>query len=137
MKRTDSWGVRDPSDPKHYPSLGGTEGATVKPAASERRMSSLASFKDSLLSLPAVDNFKDDFLASSGSMASLGGTEGPRSAKADNAVVTASSSPRILAERPASSLVGAGTAEPDLITGPSQQVSQIFDTIPGIPAKLH
>ena len=126
MKRTDSGGVRDPSDPKHYPPLGGTEGAVVQAASPQRRLSSITSFKDSLLSMPAPDNCQVASDGSSGSMASL---TGPRSAKADNAIFPASSSPRILAERPTPSLIGAGTADPDLITGPSQQVSQIFDTI--------
>ena len=136
IKRTGSSGVRDPSDLKHFPTLGGTEGAMVKAATPERRLPSLLSFKESLLSSPSLDEVRVDF---DGSMASMAGTEtkGPRLAMPDNALAPASSSPRILAERLAPSIVGAGTAEPDLITGPKQQVSQIFDTIPGIPAKLH
>ena len=86
--------------------------------------------------MPAPDKFQVAPDGSSGSMASLVGTE-LRLAKLDNAVVPAPSSPRIPAERLTPPLVVVGTAEPDLITGPSQQVSQIFDTIPGIPAKLH
>ena len=131
IKRTGSSGVRDPSDLKHFPTLGGTEGAMVKAATPERRLPSVRSFKESLLSLPSLDDVRVDF---DGSMASLAGST---LAKPDNAFAPASSSPRILAERLAPSVVGAGTAEPDLITGPSQQVSQILDTIPGIPAKLH
>ena len=134
IKRTGSSGVRDPSDLKHFPTLGGTEGAMVKAATPERRLPSLLSFKESLLSSPSLDEVRVDF---DRSMASLAGTEGPRLATLDNVFAPASSSPRILAERLAPSLAGAGTAEPDLITGPSLQVSQIFDTIPGIPAKLH
>ena len=56
MKRTNSGGVRDPSNPKHYPSLGGTEGAVSKAGPVERRLSPLGSFKDSLMSVPARDN---------------------------------------------------------------------------------
>ena len=132
MKRTGSGGVRDPSDPKQYPTLGGTEGAMVKAATPERRLPSVLSFKESLLSSPSLDKVRVDF---DGSVASLAGTEGPRLAMPDNAFVPAS--PKILAQRLAPSFVGAGTAAPDLLTGPGQQVSQIFDTIPGIPAELH
>ncbi len=48
MTRTESGGVRDPSDPKHYPTLGGTEGA-VGAAASKRTLSTPGSFKKTLL----------------------------------------------------------------------------------------
>ena len=49
ITRTDSGGVRDPSDPKHYPALGGTEGA-VGTAASKRTLPKLESFRDTLVS---------------------------------------------------------------------------------------
>jgi len=48
MTRTYSGGVRDPSDPKHYPTLVGTEGA-VGAAASKRTLSTPGSFKETLL----------------------------------------------------------------------------------------
>ncbi len=48
MTRTYSGGVRDPSDPKHYPTLVGTEG-TVGAAASKRTLSTPGSFKETLL----------------------------------------------------------------------------------------
>ena len=48
MTRTYSGGVRDPSDPKHYPKLGGTEGA-VGASASNRTLSTPGSFKETLL----------------------------------------------------------------------------------------
>ena len=43
-----SGGVRDPSDPKHYPKLSGTEGA-VGAAASKRTLSTPEGFKETLL----------------------------------------------------------------------------------------
>ena len=140
MKRTNSGGVRDPSDPKLYPSLGGTEGAVSPVGPAERRLSPLGSFKESLVSLPAIDKIQVESAGSSGSKASLTSLPGvgkQRLAKSDQATTAASSSPKIMAERLAPARDDAGTAEPDLLTGPSQQVSQIFDAIPGVPAELH
>lgn len=52
-KRTSSFGVDDPSDANHYPSLPG--GPTVPPAASERRLSRLSSsFKQALSSVDPI-----------------------------------------------------------------------------------
>ncbi len=48
MTRTYSGGVRDPSDPKHYPTLVGTEGA-VGASAAKRTLSTPGSFKETLL----------------------------------------------------------------------------------------
>ncbi len=53
IKRIDSGGVRDPSDPKHYPKLGGIEGA-VGPASSPTTLSTVGSFKETLMSRPAI-----------------------------------------------------------------------------------
>ena len=56
-KRTRSGGVRDSSDLKHYPSLGGNEGAvgnTSKDSHPTRRLSNLASVKESLLATPSL-----------------------------------------------------------------------------------
>ena len=133
MKKTNSGGVRDPSDPKHYPPLGGIEGAVSPVGPAERRLSPLGSFKDSLMSLPAIDKIQVESDGSSGSkatMTSLPGIGKQRLAMPDQATTFGSSSPKIMAERLAPARDNAGTAEPDLLTGPSQQVSQIFDAIP-------
>ena len=127
VKRTDSGGVQDPSDLKHYPSLGSREAAMSKDLPAQRRLSHFNSFKDSLLAEPALNKLQDK-VDTAGSSTSTAGVEGQRSAKPDNASL-ATSSPRILAQR-------SGTAEPDLLAGPSQQVSWIFDATPGTVAKL-
>lgn len=51
LKRTHSGGVRDPSDPKHYPKLDGTEGAMGTPT-SQRTLSKFGSFKHALVARP-------------------------------------------------------------------------------------
>ena len=71
MEKTNSGGVRDPSDPKHYPPLGGIEGAVSPVGPAERRLSPLGSFKDSLMSLPAIDKIQVESDGSSGSKASM------------------------------------------------------------------
>ncbi len=55
LKRTHSGGVRDPSDPKHYPTLVGTEGA-VDTSTAQRTLSKLGSFRDILVA--RHDNLK-------------------------------------------------------------------------------
>ena len=88
------------------------------------------------MSLPALDKLQGQW--ASGSMTSMPSVpEEQRLVKPDQGVIPASSSPRIMAESLAITRDGAGTAEPDLKTGPSQQVSQFFNTILGVSAALH
>ena len=117
ITRTDSGGVRDPSDPKHYPALGGTEGA-VGTAASQRTLSTQGSFKDTLVSaeMPKLR------IGTEGSFGAAPSSEQQRTA-----------SPKIPANR--------GDQRDELVQGglggaadvgsptPSQQVSEICDKL--------
>ena len=53
MNKTHSGGVREPSDPKHYPTLGGIEGA-VGTSTPQRTLPKLGSFKETLMSRPDI-----------------------------------------------------------------------------------
>ncbi|KAA6420483.1 MAG: hypothetical protein FRX49_09644 [Trebouxia sp. A1-2] len=81
LKRTDSGGVREPSDPKHYPTLGGIEGA-VAPATTPRTLSTLGSFKDILLSRPDIPKLQIGTEGLSGASSSSSPTEA--AARLDN-----------------------------------------------------
>ena len=132
FKRIDSGGVRDPSDPKHYPKLGGIEGA-VGPASSPRTLSTHGSFKDSLMSRPAIPDFQtgagmQDSPAASPPYDASSPTELQRTrTTADQTDALATSSPRIAASRygqaDAPGQGGVGGAEYGGSSAPSQQVS--------------
>lgn len=130
MKRTDSGGVREPADPKHYPTLGGIEGA-VGISNSQRTFSSLGSFKDTLVSRPDVPKLQIGTEGSSGASSSSSATEPQRTRKADRTGAHATASPKIQANRSVQGdeavLGGFGEAEDDGLPTPSQQVSWICD----------
>ena len=100
LKRTDSGGVREPSDPKHYPTLGGIEGA-VAPATTPRTLSTLGSFKDILLSRPDIPKLQIGTEGLSGASSSSSPTEVQRTSlrTADRTDAHATASPKIPANR--------------------------------------
>jgi len=104
LKRIDSGGVRDPSDPKHYPKLGGIEGA-VSPASSPRTLSTHGSFKETLMSRPAIPDLQtgagmEGSPAASPSYDASSPTELQRTrTTADKTDSLATGSPRIAASR--------------------------------------
>ncbi len=132
IKRIDSGGVRDPSDPKHYPKLGGIEGA-VSPASSPRTLSTYGSFKDTLMSPPAVPDLlngagKQGSPAASPSYAAPSSTGLQRTrTTADETDALATGSPRIAASRHVqgdeTGQGGVGGAGYVGSSAPSQQVS--------------
>ena len=128
----DSGGVRDPSDPKHYPKLGGIEGA-VGPASSPRTLSTHGSFKETLMSRPAISDLQtgadtEGSPAASPSYAAPSPTELQRTrTTADQTEALAINSPRIAASRYAQGdepgQGGVGGAGYVGSSTPSQQVS--------------
>ena len=128
MKRTDSGGVREPSDPKHYPTLGGNEGV-VDTSDSQRTLSTLGSFKETLVSRPDIPKLQIGTEGSSGASPSSSPTELQRTSlrTADRTDARATTSPKIPANRfvqgdePVQGGVG-GAGDVGSST-PSQQVS--------------
>ncbi len=132
IKRIDSGGVRDPSDPKHYPKLGGIEGA-VSPASSPRTLSTYGSFKGNLMSPPAIPKLQtgadtEGSPAASPSYDAPSPTELQRTrTTADQTDALATGSPRIAAGRyvqgDETGQGGVGVAGYVGSSAPSQQVS--------------
>jgi hypothetical protein len=132
IKRLDSGGVKDPSDPKHYPKLGGIEGA-VGPASSPRTLSTVGSFKETSMSRPAIPDLQigagtEGSPAASPSYDASSPTELQRTrTTVDKPDALATGSPRIAASRyvhgdePGQGGVGGGGYVGS--SAPSQQVS--------------
>ncbi|DBB02047.1 hypothetical protein WJX77_010344 [Trebouxia sp. C0004] len=100
MKRRESGGVREPSDPKHYPTIGGIEGA-VGTSNSQRTFSPLGSFKETLVSRPDIPKLQIGTAGSSGTSPSFSPTELQKTSlgTADMTGAHATTSPKITANR--------------------------------------
>ena len=124
MKRTDSGGVREPADPKHYPTLGGIEGAG---GTTQRTLSSLGSFKETLVSRLDILNLQIRTEGSSGASPSSSPIELQRTSlrTADRTDARATTSPKIPANRQVQGgePVQGGVAGDVGSSTPSQQVS--------------
>ena len=126
MKRTDSGGVREPSDPKHYPTLGGVEGAVGN---SQRTLLTLGSFKETLVSRPDILKPQIGNEGSSGASPSSSSSELQRTSlrTANRTDAGRTVSPKIPANRSVQGdepvQGGAGGAGDVGSSTPSQQVS--------------
>ena len=140
MKGTDSGGVREPADPKHYPTFGGSEGA-VGTSNSQRTLSTLGSFKDILVARPDIPKVQ---VGTEGASPAASPTElqRPNLRTANRTGASAIASPKILASRsvqvhePVQGGVG-GAGEVYSSTTPSQQVSYVCDAPVISSADLH
>jgi hypothetical protein len=141
LKRTHSGGVRDPSDPKHYPTLDGTEGA-VGTSTSQRTLSKFGSFKDALVARPDMAKVHIGREGSAGASPSSSPGDLLRTRRTgDLADALGIASPKVAARRPVQGdepvLGGVGGAGEVGWSTLSQQVSWICDAPVLSSAELH
>ena len=139
MKGTDSGGVREPADPKHYPTFGGSEGAVG--TSNSQSLSTLGSFKDILVARPDIPKVQvgTEGVSPAASPIEL---QRPSLRTANRTGASAIVSPKILASRcvqvhePVQGGVG-GAGEVYSSTTPCQQVSYVCDAPVISSADLH
>lgn len=99
LERTNSGGVRDPADPNHFPTLGGSKdavGNASNPIQAERRLSRMSgSFKDTVL----MEKQSSLSKLQVGTEGSTSTAELRRARAPERPELAANSSPRIAAER--------------------------------------
>lgn len=130
LKRTHSGGVRDPSDPMHYPTLklDGSEGA-VGSSNLQRTLSPLGSFKDALVAPSGMAKVQTGREGSAGASPSSSPGDLLRTrATGDMTDALATASPKIAARRPVQEVEpargGVGGAGQVGWSSRSQQVSR-------------